>query len=65
MRIKIQSGPRKGEIQDLQIAAARSMIADGRAVLAVPDQFPEGAFPGPQASTEPAKAAVKKRAKAS
>jgi hypothetical protein len=55
MRIKINFGPRLGEIQDLPIAAARSMIADGRAVLAIPDQYPPGTFPGPKAQKKTAK----------
>jgi hypothetical protein len=60
MRIIINSGPREGEVRDLPIAAARSMIEDGRARLQFPDQFPAGTFTVPQAAEHKA---AKKSAK--
>lgn len=53
MRVILNSGPRKGEVQDLSPLAAGAMVADGRASWEFPDQFP----PQP---VEPPKIAVKK-----
>jgi hypothetical protein len=43
--IKTTSGLRKDQVQDIAPAIARLMLADGRAVLAFPDQFPAASEP--------------------
>lgn len=48
MLVKINFGPRVGQVQDLAPAAARLMLDDGRATLAFPDQFPIAAVPAPE-----------------
>ena len=45
MLVRINSGMRSGQVQDLAPAAARAMLDDGRATLAFPDQFPASAPP--------------------
>jgi hypothetical protein len=55
MLVKIASGLRKDQVQDLAPAVAHAMVADGRAVLAFPDQFPVAVEPA-----KPAPVKVKK-----
>ena len=59
MLIKINFGPRIGQVQDLAPAIAQLMLADGRAVLAFPDQFPSA--PAPRGDDGPPKPVRKGR----
>lgn len=60
MLIRINFGPRKGTVQDLPRRPAEAMIADGRGVLAVPDQYPAQPVSVPKVVAE-AKPAGKRR----
>jgi len=46
MDIRVKIGRRAGEICDIAPEAARSMLADGRAERAYPDQLPQFACGG-------------------
>jgi hypothetical protein len=59
MLIRINFGPRKGIVQDLPRQAAEAMIADGRGVLAVPDQYPPQPVSSPKIASS--KTAGKRR----
>lgn len=50
MLVKINFGPRKGELQDVAPEAARALLADGRASWPVEDQRPAVPAEAPKAS---------------
>ena len=62
MLIRNKLEPRKGAVQDLPRQIAEAMIADGRAELAFPDQYPALSVPTPNiAATVAAPKPARKR----
>jgi hypothetical protein len=52
MLIKLNYGPRQGEIQDIAPEAATAMLADGRATWPVADQHPDQLVSPPKADVK-------------